>query len=421
MSSGRANRIARAFRWAALAAVIGIVAGFGAVLLSALANGADALHARYPLTLWLLPVFALASAWLYRRLDMPFDIGTLSVIKAQQSGARVPVRLACAIPLGTALTLLGGGSVGKEAAALQMGGAIASGLSDMAEEGEDARSTFLLCGMAAAFSALMFAPVAATLFVLEVSRMKPSRLLSPKTLCVLLSSAVAYSVARFFNVGRLWSFDIAVPPVQNVLLEVLTLSVLCAFAGLAFVLLLKTARTVAVSFLGNPYLRVLVGSGIVIALTVACGSSDFSGTGAALIEQALAGDSVFGWTFAWKMALTVVCLGFGLKGGEIMPVFCIGACLGSAFGFVTGTPYACMAAVGLVGLFAACARCPLAAFAIGVEAFGWSGAPCFAVAAVVAMLAAHAGNLYDGFSWTLDVPWAHRDDDGASERAQERS
>lgn len=403
-----------ALRWIGAALLIGVLAGVGAVVLSVLAGWSETLHGDASWTLWLLPLFSILGIFVYQKLSIPLSTGTLSVVDAQRVGKPVPVKLALAIPLGTALTLLGGGSVGKEAAALQMGGAIASGTASWLSRGEtgDKRGiyrTVILCGMAAAFSALMFAPVAAALFVLELTRMKPSHLRDARLLCVPLSSAVAYAIARVCGVGNLWVVAVDVPSFSSCLLEVIVLGALCAFAGVAFVLLLKMARTVAVTFLRTPYVRVVVGSLLVVAIVFFSGQDLVSGTGGALIEMAISGVDVGSWTFLWKMLLTVACLGFGLKGGEIMPIFSIGACIGCVLGAVMGVSPAFMAAVGLVAMFGACTRCPVAAVAIGIEAFGWAGAPFFIIVALIGLISSYAMNIYDGTTWVLDLPWARGD------------
>ena len=94
--------------------------------------------------------------------------------------------------------------------------------------------------------------------------------------------------------------------------------------------------------------------------------------------------------FAIKAALTVLVLGFGFKGGEIMPMFTIGALLGCTLGHVAGAPAGFSAAIGMAALFAAASRCPFAAVLMGAEIFGWAALPFL----LIAVAAAYAGS-YD--------------------------
>ena len=149
----------------ALVALVGVVAGLGAVALSAALQGCAALTASSPWLCWLLPLGGLATVGLYRMLRVPWFFSTNTVVSAVGEGRAVPLGLAPAILFGTCLTDLFGGSVGKEAAALQLGGSLASGVASGVERrmrragaalallGEERTGTYVLCGMAAAFSA----------------------------------------------------------------------------------------------------------------------------------------------------------------------------------------------------------------------------------------------------------------------------
>ena len=131
----------------------------------------------------------------------------------------------------------------------------------------------------------------------------------------------------------------------------------------------------------------LIGALLAMGFAAIFGRS-YCGTGSTQITQALAGGSLDAWAFAAKALLTLCCLGWGLKGGEVMPALCIGACLGSAVAAVCGADPATFAALGLVGVFSACSLSPLASLALGVEAFGAGLAPCIAVVALLPGLAA---------------------------------
>lgn len=385
--------------------------GICSVALSALALSTDGLHQAVPWTLWLLPVLALLSAYLYAKLDIPYDMSTASVIGLQRAGKPVPVKLALAVPIGMALTLAGGGSVGKTAAAMQMGGALASGLARVVGEKESCRA-LILCGAAAAFSALMFTPIAAVVFVLEIARMPKKHLLDPRMLCIPLASGISYAIALQFNVGRLWTPGLPVPALSDALWQTVLLGVACAAAGAAFVLLMKFLRTLSVAFVHSVYLRAAAGAAAVIAVTLLSGTSAYAGTGATLISEVLGGGSVPGWSFAWKIVLTALCLGVGLKGGAIMPSFCIGVCLGFSLGSLLGVSPEFMAAVGLVATFSACTRSPLAGAVLGIEAFGLAGAPYFLIATFLTLLTSRSCSLYENSNWMLPFSWARREADG---------
>ena len=407
--SGSKDALGGGFRasalWLAASVATGLACGGGAIALSALADAACAAHGLAWWTVLALPACGLATVGLYRLTDTSFSLGTVDVLACNRTGKDVPLRLAPCIMLGTALTLLGGGSVGKEAAALQLGGAVATGVASRFPSLREGKATLVMAGLAAAFSARLFAPAAGVLFVAEAARMRRDQVLSWRMLSVPVAALVAWGLARVFDVGCLWDTGFGSAMLFEPIPEAALVGVLAALTGMVFVAVLKLVRTVCFTFVRSAFARVLAGSVLVSGLLLVGGDA-FCGTGAVQITAALAGQAVPYEALAWKFALTVLCLGFGLKGGEIMPVLCMGACLGCSLANMAGADVALLSAVGTVALFATCTGCPLAALALGVEAFGAAPLPCFAVAVLLACAFTRRFSLYDSGTWMLDVAWA---------------
>lgn len=394
-----------ALLWGLTSVLVGLLCGAGGVLLSEVCELAQDANGAFPPLAYALPVCALASYALYQGLGIDHGFTSATVFSCARTNGAISAKLAPAILLGTALTLLGSGSVGKEAAALQLGGSLAAQvgllgshpvrsarlariLGDIAA----ARGTFTLAGMAAAFSALLFTPVAATLLVLEVAKLARHDLLRWRTLCIPIASLVAWRLAELFGVGRLWDSWRGFAAIDSSGIDIAPLLFLCAAclaAGACFVWLLKSLRVLASRRVSRPWLRMLIGALLAMGFAALVGRS-YCGTGSTQITQALAGGSLDAWAFAAKALLTLCCLGWGLKGGEVMPALCIGACLGSAVAAVCGADPATFAALGMVGVFSACSLSPLGSLALGVEAFGAGLAPCIAVTALLPGLAATA-------------------------------
>ena len=203
---------------------------------------------------------------------------------------------------------------------------------------------------------------------------------------------MAWRLAELFGVGRLWDSWRGFAAIDSSGIDIASLLFLCAAClavGACFVWLLKSLRVFASRRVSRPWLRMLIGALLAMGLAALVGRS-YCGTGSTQITQALAGGSLDAWAFAAKALLTLCCLGWSLKGGEVMPALCIGACLGSAVAAVCGADPAAFAALGMVGVFSACSLSPLASLALGVEAFGAGLAPCIAVVALLPGLAATA-------------------------------
>ena len=164
----------------------------------------------------------------------------------------------------------------------------------------------------------------------------------------------------------------------------------CAVGGALFAACLRALRrAMRRRAEARPFALVTVGGLAFAGIVLACGWQAFQGTGMGLLRGALAGSAAPA-DFAVKAGLTVLVLGFGFKGGEIMPMFSIGALLGCSLGLATGAPAGFSAALGMAAFFAAAGRCPLTALLMGAEIFGWSALPFL----LIAVAAAYAGS-YD--------------------------
>ena len=138
-------------------------------------------------------------------------------------------------------------------------------------------------------------------------------------------------------------------------------------------------------------LRPLIG-GLVVAVAVwLIGTEKYIGLGIPTIVDALK-QPLPAYDFLGKMAFTIVSLGTGFKGGEVTPLFFIGATLGNALGPLLHQPVALLAAIGFVAVFAGAANTPIASTLMAMELFGADIGVYAAIACVVAYLCSgHAG------------------------------
>lgn len=340
-----------------------------------------------------LPAMGLLAYAVYRLFKIPYGVSTPSVVASVGEGHPVPVLLAPAIFIGSSLSIAGAGSVGKEAAALQIGAAIASKVSCVAKVAARLRETVVLSGMAAAFSVLLGAPFAAMLFVFELVGFRGGTWF--KALMVLVSAVVAQVLARSVQADRLetvMEWQAFSPAVSDMAL--LTMAIVVAAA--VYCLGLKYGKRLTASIPGAPFTMIVVSGVAYAAVMLHFGYWDCIGTGMVQTKAALAGQ-VDDPLFMGKTLATVVLLASGFKGGEIMPMLCIGATLGSWFGWAMGLDPACCAAVSIVAFMAACTNCPLASVVFAFELFGPGGLPwCMPVVLLAFVLTARV-SLYDNF------------------------
>ena len=112
-----------------------------------------------------------------------------------------------------------------------------------------------------------------------------------------------------------------------------------------------------------------------------------------IIENAMNGKAI-PYAFLLKMVFTAITIGFGFKGGEIVPTFFIGSTFGCAFGSLLGLDPAFSAALGLVALFCGAVNCPLASVFLSIELFGADGIVYFAAACAISFALSGYFGLY---------------------------
>lgn len=408
---GAAN--AQVLRRGLFAVAVGVVGAAASVVLCLVVGWAYDLVRAHGWLLYLLPVFAVAGLVLYRILKLPLDTTTHTVINDICADRPISPALAPGILLGTALSILGGASVGKEAGALHMGASLGDLVSRPFKlrpvaavrkgqsHGGDAvgggvqsggmHAYAASCGMAACFAALFFAPLGSTAFVIELSRY--NRLVWRHVPSMLLACFVAFGLASAIGIGDIIP-KVSLPALSwPVVGQCAVIAVACALVGTIYIQIIDGTQRLTKRISQNYYLWAALGGVLMAVLVTLFDWRGFEGTGADLLSGALAG-RVDGWAFAVKALLTIVCLGLWLRGGEIMPTFTVGALLGASCTVMTQGDPAFSAAVGLVAFFAAMSRCPVTAFLMGCEIFGWAAAPAFALAVAVSFSLGRDVGLY---------------------------
>lgn len=374
-------------------AVGGLIGGVGGVIGSAFHIGVDyatRIRTAHPWILYLLPLLGLVIAGLYRLAKVEGK-DTNAVIESVHFGKNVPVLLVPVIFLSTVLTHLGGGSAGREGAALQIGGGIGFETGRLLHLGQKDLPLATLCGMSAVFSALFGTPLTATVFAMEV--ISVGVFYYAGLLPCLTAALVGYGVSLAMSVPPT-RFTVAAPGLNAwTMVLVILLAIGCGVVSILFCRGLQETGRLAAKLLPNPFVRVFVGGLLVIALTLLVGSTDYNGAGMSVVEQAVGGH-VSGWAWLLKLLFTAVTIGFGFKGGEVVPSFFVGAAFGCLLGGFLGLPAGFGAAIGLVAVFCGAVNCPIASVFLSIEIFGIGGLLYFAMACAISYLLSGYCGLY---------------------------
>ena len=360
--------------WALLAVLIGLIVGgldavFGRILLAVSSFRSDHFYYLIPF----LAIAGLATVYIYQRFGKRANKGMGLVFSiGQQSDETIPRRLIPIAMLTTWLTHLFGGSAGREGVAIQIGAGVANYLGDLAKAKN--RHIMVMVGMAAGFSGLFQTPLAATLFAVEV--IVVGSIYYQAILPALIASLVAAQTSHFLGLEK-FSYAVTKLPTLNLLIimKLVVIGIAFGLTGFLFSWLLGKTKASLGTLLPNPYLRIAVGSVILSVLFVVFDQGRYSGLGTNLISTTFSGGPIFAWDFIVKLLLTILTLSIGFQGGEVTPLFAIGATLGMLLGALMGLPLTFVAALGYAAVFAAATNTFFAPILIGCEVFGFSLLP----------------------------------------------
>ncbi len=391
------NYSAEIHKWLIMSIFIGVTGGLIGAVFHHCLGWAAGMRAQYPRLIWALPWLGCGITFLYHAFGMRTDRGTNRVLDSVRNNEHIPAKVGGLMFVSTIMTQLGGGSAGREGAALQIGGSIGSFFSHKlgVKMGlhPERQKIGVICGMAAVFSALFGTPIGATVFCIEVCEVAAIQHIC--LLPTLLSSVIAFLTAHLLGgESELLLLEVVTEVTPVLMLKTVILAFLCAMVSILLCASLHFGHKVYHKITRDGYEAVVIGGAVMIASYYLLGDT-FLGAGMNIAVQAVEEGQAQWYTFLLKILFTATCLGAGFKGGEIVPSFAIGAAFGCVMGPMLGMDASLSAALGMIAVFCGVVNCPFASIFLSLELFGTSRyLMLFVIISAVSMLFSGSCSLY---------------------------
>ena len=380
-------------KWIFICTLVGIFSGSASALFLVALEWVTQFREHTNWIIWLLPIGGLLIGLVYHYYGKEVVKGNNLLLEEYENPQEIiPLKMAPLVLFGTLITHLFGGSAGREGTAVQMGGAIADQFTRFFKLTNSDRKTLIIIGISAGFASIFGTPLAGALFALEVLYF--SKITFKSIILSFFTAYVAYFTVELWQVKHTHYYIPVIP--EMTLINFGWIIIVGVLFGLTAMLFSRSTH-----FWGNlfsttikyPPLRPFVG-GIILALAFYfIRTTKYIGLGIPIIVDSFSVPNA-SYDFLLKILFTGFTLGAGFKGGEVTPLFFVGATLGSALSLVVPLPIALLAGMGFVAVFSGATHTPIACTIMGMELFGIESGIFIGIACLVAYFCSGSVGIY---------------------------
>ncbi|QQR98177.1 MAG: chloride channel protein [Sphingobacteriales bacterium] len=382
-------------KWCAVIAIVGIAVGSVSALFLYTLDIVTSYRIQHFNIIYFLPFAGLIIGLLYHYFGREIITGNNLVIEEYyQPQKTIPFLMAPMIYITTILTHLFGGSAGREGTAIQMGVAISDQFSLKYKLNDDERRLLILLGISAGFAAVFGTPIAAAIFAIELVYIKT---IKPKWYFVVSSFVVAFLADFVCSAYGIHHTHYIIKSSFNYFsidyVYVFLFGLIAALVAILFIQFGVLFQEIFYKFIAYAPLRTFVGGIILLIIVLVSKNTTYLGLGIETIQKSFL-EPVNYYDFLLKILFTSFTLSVGFKGGEVTPLFFIGATLGNACALFLPLPFDVLAAMGFVAVFAASTNAPFACAIMGAELFGFTHFPYLLLVCGVAYYCSKTFGIY---------------------------
>ena len=342
-----------------------------------------------------LPLIGFIIGFIYLKFNPSLGNGNVLIISdfmnESDEKKSIPFSLAPMIFVSTILTHLGGGSAGREGTAVQIGASISSQFKRWITIDKSGQRLLTCIGVSAGFAGVFGTPIAASIFALELFSFKKTKwfFILPSLLSAYLAHWVCLSWGIHHATYTLVPFnDYSIQSFGWLAL----VGILFGLTAMLYIISLDIFSSIFKKIQYQP-LRTCIGGVILTAILIITHQEKMAGLGLNNIADAFIHTQGH-WDFLIKLLLTSITLSAGFKGGEVTPLFFIGAVLGSVLIAFIPLPISLLAGLGLISVFAGATHCLISSIVLGIELFGIQYSGYIIVVCMVAYLFSGIKNIY---------------------------
>jgi H+/Cl- antiporter ClcA len=387
-------------KWMLIILAIGVLVGVSSALFLISLDWITNVRESHFEFIYFLPLAGFLVAFLYHKWGKDVAGGNKLILSEYESPKKIiPLKMAPLIYCTTLITHLFGGSAGREGTAIQLSSSISDQFSTLLKLNEADRRILLLCAIAAGFSSIFGTPFAGFIFAFEIVVFRKLSLkgIIPIFACSFLANQITLfcgaSHTNYF-IKSYYLIDF------NSFGWTILVGILFGLCALLFVFLMRILGNFFQKQINFPPLRTFIAGIVLVSLVFLLGNTKYLGLGISGIVDSFQHPAAY-YDFLLKIVFTVITLSAGFKGGEVTPLFFIGAVFGSYVSTLIGLPLEISAAIGFVAVFAGATKTPIASSILGMEIFGYQHGIYFFTACFVAVLFSGNYNIYGTKYWSL--------------------